>query len=191
MNNIKQYFDKQAANWDKNEHITKQRLEQLVDLLPISNDMEICDLGCGTGIISGILASKTTKKVIGIDISTNMIEIAKSKYENNPNIEFINEDFYNNKLKFDFIVIYNAYPHFLDKEKLNKVLYESLNKGGYFAILHSLSRARLTQIHGKCEDISSTLLPVNKEAEYYSNDFNLIKSNENDSSYLLIFQKKD
>lgn len=189
MNKIKQYFDNQAYNWDEKEHISKTRLNQLIDSLQISSDMEICDLGCGTGIISGILASKTSKKVIGIDISTNMIEIAKQKYINNPKIEFINADFYSNKIKFDFIVIYNAYPHFLDKEKLNKVIYSSLNPNGYFTILHSLSRERLTQIHEKCDDISSILLPVSQEAKYYLDNFKLIEAKEDDSSYLLIFQK--
>lgn len=190
MNNIEEFFDSKASGWDAKEKITKERLNQLLDLLPIKDNMKICDLGCGTGIITGLLKQRTNCKVIGIDLSSNMIKIAKEKYKDVKDIEFRKEDFYLNKEKFDFIVIYNAYPHFLDTKKLNEVLYNSLNKDGYFAILHSLSRQHLTNVHSSCNDISFNLSEVNIEASKYKDNFNIIQANEDDSSYLIICQKK-
>ena len=55
MNKIEEFFDNKASSWDSKEKITQARLNQLLDLLPITSNMKICDLGCGTGIISGLL----------------------------------------------------------------------------------------------------------------------------------------
>lgn len=43
---------------------------------------------------------------------------------------------------FDRIVIYNAYPHFIEKEKLVKKVEELLNPGGRFVVAHGACREK-------------------------------------------------
>ena len=43
---------------------------------------------------------------------------------------------------FDRIMIYNAYPHFMEKEKLVKKVEELLNPGGRFVVAHGACREK-------------------------------------------------
>lgn len=53
--------------------------------LPDLNGLEVISIGCGSGVDARWLADNGAKRVVGIDISKGLLEIAKT---NNPNIEF-------------------------------------------------------------------------------------------------------
>ena len=74
----------------------------------------VLDIGCGNGALTRDVAQKA-KKVIGIDISRQNINIAETEY-NTPNIEYIFGDAttYNFKQKFDVIIMSNVLEH-IDK----------------------------------------------------------------------------
>ena len=59
----------------------------------IENDSTVIDIGCGTGAIVFRLAKKC-KRVIGIELSSKMIQYANTQKEkgNYPNVEFIHGD---------------------------------------------------------------------------------------------------
>lgn len=86
-----------------------QHMNVVFDLLPRS-DYIILDLGCGTGVcMNGLL--KKYKKMVGVDISEEMIKVAQKRFKDYPNIEFIKSDFLNlnfDNNKFDIITICNA-----------------------------------------------------------------------------------
>lgn len=191
---VAEYFDKLAPSWDNCNHGSIEEKELFLSPLDIHIGDKILDIGCGTGIITPILASKSGSKVLAIDISSKMIEEAKRKYPDNENLEFRNIDFYELKERgFAWIICHNAYPHFLDKEAFIKKLYDSLEKGGHFAICHSLSRARLSK-HHEGEDVSSisrTLLPVEEEIIPFLPYFSIEYTKDDDSSYWIIGKKKD
>lgn len=150
MNNVEKYFDQVASNWDKHEILPLKIKEDLIELLKIKEGDDVLDVACGTGVITNILFNKSKKQVTAIDISKNMIDIAKDKYHDNiNNFNFISGDLltYNFDKKFDYVVIYNAYPHFLDVEKLIIKINDILNANGHFAILHSMSLNTLNAHH--------------------------------------------
>lgn len=95
----------------------------------------LVDLGCGTGNTSNQIESD--KKIYCVDISQNMLDIAKDKLKNN-NIIFIKndllgffDDFKNNK-QIDTIVSTYAIHHLTQKEKhiLFEKIFDFLPKGG-------------------------------------------------------------
>ncbi|MCA9337337.1 class I SAM-dependent methyltransferase [Candidatus Saccharibacteria bacterium] len=81
--------------------------------LPELNGLEVISIGCGSGVDARWLADNGAKRVVGIDISKGLLEIAKS---NNPDIEFREMDM--EKLDFpdeSFDLAYSSLAiHYID-----------------------------------------------------------------------------
>lgn len=98
---IEHTFDDVAKKYDINEYflITAQKM---VKALEYKDNLNILDLSCGTGNIAILLAKKfKTSKIIGVDLSASMIEVAqnKAKEEKLTNISFEKADV--DKLRFE------------------------------------------------------------------------------------------
>lgn len=80
---VRHLFDQFSADYDARmrEHLAYRApeiLRQLADLvLPGANDLEVLDLGCGTGLAGKTFASMV-RTIDGIDLSPAMIEKARS-----------------------------------------------------------------------------------------------------------------
>ena len=192
MNNIAEFFSNIAERWDSMETTPSQTIDALLARCDIKEGDHVLDLACGTGIITEKLINLSHRKVIALDIAPKMIEIAMSKYSRNPLAEFLVGDFLEIRLSetFDKIIVYNAYPHFLDREAFREALLRNLKPGGEFSILHSLSRAALDDHHRGIESISRFLLPVDEEASFYKNDFIILDSEEDEAHYFIRGRKK-
>ncbi len=190
---IKQFFDNIAPKWDALEIIKDDHILELFNQIGIKKGDKILDVGCGTGRVTYILHSLSETPVIGIDISSNMIDIAKEKYKDESYATFICDDFmsYDFNTKFDVIVIYNAFPHFLDVNKLSLSLKKNLNDGGKFAIVHSLGRATLQDVHSTVNTTLTRYLedPL-AESKKFEEDFNILLAKEDDNSFLIVGQKR-
>ena len=138
MNKIKAFFDNIASCWD-NAGDDMNKINALLDELNIKNGDMVLDVACGKGIITPLLNDRSHEKVLAIDLSDEMIKGAKSKYKGHKDLEFISGDFLEAGFEnqFDYIVIYNAYPHFINVEALANVAYKALKKNGHLAIVHS------------------------------------------------------
>lgn len=83
---IRNDFDRIALHdqegWDHNNHYHQFLLKQL----PIQRQIAL-DIGCGTGQFSRLL-SQHFEKVLAIDLSPNMIEVAKQRSKQFSNIDF-------------------------------------------------------------------------------------------------------
>ncbi|MDD4135938.1 MAG: class I SAM-dependent methyltransferase [Candidatus Shapirobacteria bacterium] len=100
--------------------------------LPKEKDSTVLDLGCGNGYWTKLLAKKY-KKVVGIDNSQNLIQIAKSKRQLT-NIEYklveIETGFPFNNDYFD-LVFSNMVIHYIKNiNKLAKDLYRIIKPNG-------------------------------------------------------------
>lgn len=189
---IEMFFDELAPRWDDMEIKEDKDIIPLLEEVGIKEGDKVLDVGCGTGRITSLLHSFSNAEVVAIDISSKMIEIAKDKYKDKEYARFFAGDFltYSFKEKFDVIVIYNAFPHFIDKETLKKKLYENLNDGGRFAIIHSLSRRELCDVHNNLNTKTTRkLLSPEDESGFFADMFDIIKAKEDDSSYLIIGRK--
>lgn len=189
---MEEFFDSKSASWDEGEVTSTEQRREFLSFLDIKKGEAVLDLACGTGVITPLLEEKSHSKVIGLDLSSKMIEIAKSKFNSNPNLDFKSGDFLKSDLKgFDWIIIYNAYPHFLDRVAFKKKALSALNEGGKLAILHSLSRQELATAHaGQAHPYSRDLENPLNEGNIFLPEMKILLSDEGEHSFRLILQKR-
>ncbi len=163
------FFDNLAEGWDAEQIPKDAIIEKILNNGGVEAGKDILDIACGTGTLFPFYSDRNVKSVTGIDISPEMVRIAKSKF---PETEIIcgdAEEYIFDK-KFDIIMIYNAFPHFPNPEKLIKYLADYLNDGGRITIAHSMSREEIQSRHKKraanvslelptAEDLSEMLKP--------------------------------
>ena len=191
MNIVEEFFDKHAENWDSYAQKNVQELNDLLKDVAIKKGDKVLDLACGTGVITNLLYNKTQTDLYAIDISKKMIEIAKKK-NNQPNIHFQAIDFLNYKeIDFDAIILFDAYPHFLDVIKFKNQVSKALKSGGILYIIHDCGRDELNNHHMTfAKDVSRLLLPPIEEAKQYRDNFDVIKAFENNKTYQIYLRKK-
>ena len=87
-NYIKQHFDFLAANYEgmylkmgyPDPKFCAKHVSQLVEKNKQNlNEVKVMDFACGTGLVGKYLSEKGIDKVIGIDVSPNMLEEASKK----------------------------------------------------------------------------------------------------------------
>lgn len=106
----------------------------LFSMMPNLNDKIILDLGCGFGEHCKRFVESGAKKVIGIDISEKMLEIAKQENADSK-ITYINmpmENIWQLNEKFDIVVSSLAFHYVQDFSGVVKNIYDMLNENGVF-----------------------------------------------------------
>ncbi len=191
MENIKEFFNEKAENWNKNEKATKEELRECLSIIPINKGDKVLDLACGTGIISELLFERTKCTVRAIDLSDKMIEIAKKTHDVN-NIKFECINFYDYiGDEFDAIVCFNAFPHFLDVEKFVEKAQKLIKKDGILVIMHNMGRESLDKHHDAfAKNVSRHLKSPKEEYVAFSNSFYLEDSLDSKDKYYMILRKK-
>lgn len=131
---LKTDYAKVSKVYDKNKgRIDFPRDEEIEKLLETKESITVLDLACGTGnYLLGQQQHYEGKNIrwIGIDLSPEMLDIAKSK---NLSAEFINanaESFNLEEESVDLIVCNFAFHHFENKQKCLEKIYATLKKGG-------------------------------------------------------------
>ena len=103
----------------------------------IDNNLEskvILDLGCGYGENTNFLLNRKASRVVGVDISQNMIDLA-NKFNKKDNTEYLcmdMQDIDKINLKFDLIISSLAIHYVKDYESLINKIYNLLNDNGVF-----------------------------------------------------------
>jgi len=192
-NNIKDFFDGLAPRWDEAEHTSDERILSLLERIGIKKGDVVLDVACGTGRITGLLHGLSGADGFGVDISEKMIDLAKEKYKDQKWAHFECADFceMSGDRKYDVIFLYNAYPHFLEPEKLNEALKKNLKTNGLFAIVHSMGRKQLHHHHEHVPfSVSRDLEQASVEAERFAKDFRILLAEEDDGHYLIIGKKR-
>ena len=191
-NIVEEFFDFVAPKWDEMESHSIDEKKYLLNKVNINEGDKVLDVACGTGVITGLIHSYSNTNVVGIDISNNMINIAKEKYKNDSWASFYHNDFldFDETNKYDVAIIYNAFPHFLNSELVVNKLTKILNKNGKFAILHSLSRSELEKHHEHCTNVSRVLQNPIVEAKLFEKDFDILEASETEHTFVLIGRLK-
>ena len=191
MNEIKEFFEKAALNWHNKDDISL--IKRILKEAGIKKGDKVLDVGCGKGIITPFIYEITQIPVKAIDISENMIKGAKQNYPSSCELEFECCDFYeyNEENKYDYLIFYNAYPHFLDRKALSDKANSLLKENGKLVIAHGMSRIALMAHHGGLSNhISRVLGAPNEEYEAYIERFELENWADNEEYYLMVLKKK-
>lgn len=170
-----EFFDLHAAGWDDGYKEYDPVRYSAAALSGINEKSRVLDIACGTGVMFNEYLKLKASKIVGIDLSEKMISIARKKFADKKNISLICSDFMDfNAGKFDTAVMFNAYPHFLDKKKMIRHVAELLTDGGRFTVVHDMGREHLNYHHKNMQqDLWTELLPAAEEAEQFSEWFDI------------------
>jgi ubiquinone/menaquinone biosynthesis C-methylase UbiE len=105
---------------------------------------KILDVGCGVGILASTLRKIYPKsEILGIDVSSSMVNIAKKRYGNIA--LFRNLDFLDFKGKQDLIIIFHSFTFFKLLEIVCKI--KEILKPGGACIIATNTEAPFSLIH--------------------------------------------
>lgn len=105
---------------------TELLVEKVLYLIKESNNLNILDIGTGSGAIAIAIAKNTNHKVYAIDISQDALDLAKENaILNNVDIKFIKGDIFpKENIKFDVII---SNPPYIDEDdsELEDIVYKN------------------------------------------------------------------
>ena len=164
-----EFFNGCAENWDNGIVRNEPVIQIILDNAGVEEGMDVLDVACGTGVLFPDYIKRKVNSVTGIDISPKMAQIAAKKCRDN-NITVLCGDAENMKTdkRFDCIVVYNAFPHFPNPERLIENLSSMLKPDGILTVAHSMSREMLEKHHsGRAKCISRRLADENELADVF------------------------
>lgn len=140
MSSTKQLYNRQASGWARNKPEILSDFTARPRVLELAGNLtgkHVLDLGCGEGYVSRLIRKRNAESVIGIDISANMIELARKAATSG------NEHYYcSNVLEaevyksetFDLVLAVFLFNYLTieDSGELLKRIYLTLKPGGRF-----------------------------------------------------------
>lgn len=177
MDIVAEYFNERAESWTEMEKNTKSPLQAAVAILAgVGEGARVLDLGSGLGIMMSAYKELGAARVLGVDISEKMVEIARARWADSPEIEFIVADGATLELdeRFDSVVVYNAYPHFMDRPALARTCHDLLADGGRFVVAHSMGKDVINaHHHALAEGVSIGLGTAAEESALWQSGFEI------------------
>lgn len=186
-----EFFDKCAANWDEGMIRDDKIINNILDNAKVTEGSRVLDVACGTGVLIPDYLSRNVKMITAIDISPEMIKIAKSKFHKS-NVQFMCGDVMASDIgdDYDAIIIYNAFPHFSQPEKLLELLSGKLKPGGRLTVAHGMSREKIDAHHkGEASKVSNGLMEAEKLADIFDRYINVVKIISNDNMYQVVGER--
>ena len=188
-----EYFDKRAAAWDDNP--ARNRRSQIIadficEKVPLNTQFTVLDYGCGTGVLSLILADKVAS-VCAADISDGMLtEVRKKAVAGNiKNVRAVNFDITKDQplnKKYDLVVSAMAMHHIEKPFEVITKLAGLINPGGWIAIADlceedgSFHEEGVAMHNGfRPEDIAEYLKNLKMTCLEYKNVFDIEKNSRN------------
>ncbi|NLY03585.1 MAG: bifunctional demethylmenaquinone methyltransferase/2-methoxy-6-polyprenyl-1,4-benzoquinol methylase UbiE [Campylobacter sp.] len=144
----------------------------------VNSDIAIADIACGTGDMMGLWHERAKGygtniiRLVGIDPSSGMLEVARTKY---PEFEFIESDATNSTLKsssIDAISISYGIRNVVERIKALEEFNRILKVGGYLVVLE-FTKPKKGGFASRCRDFYiSKILPkigekISKNREAY------------------------
>ncbi len=186
------FFNAQASCWDEQMIRYDDVICQILDNAQVTEGKRVLDVACGTGVLIPDYLERNVESVTAIDISTEMIKIAKNKFTQE-NVEIICGDIETAEFSdaFDSIVVYNAFPHFGEPQLLIDRLVGMLRNEGRLTIAHGMSRERINQCHaGKAKDVSLGLIDIEELEKLFPSQMEIVVKISDDKMYQIVGKKK-
>ncbi|PNQ75473.1 bifunctional demethylmenaquinone methyltransferase/2-methoxy-6-polyprenyl-1,4-benzoquinol methylase UbiE [Hanstruepera neustonica] len=145
---VTQMFDNISENYDGLNRVISFGIDvswrkKVVAIVKASNPQTVLDIATGTGDLAINLAETKAKRIVGLDISSGMLEIGKQKVlkkELENTIEMVLGDSENMPFEdnyFDAITVAFGVRNFETLEKGLTEIYRVLKPGGVFVILET------------------------------------------------------
>lgn len=184
------FFDERAGGWDAGMVRSDEKIGRILDNAKVTAGSRVLDIACGTGVLIGDYLRRNVESVTAVDISPEMVRIAREKFPQE-NVTVLCGDAAQAHFPapFDCIVIYNAFPHFPEPERLISHLAGLLAPGGTLTVAHGFSRKALDAHHAKtARSVSNGLLPVEALAGLFAKHLTVTVQISNDEMYQVVGQ---
>lgn len=189
---VAEFFDNLAEVWDIDMVKNQSKIDDILDKAEVTEGKYVLDVACGTGVLIPDYIKRKVSKCVAIDISDKMIEKAKGKFSGYKNVELLcgDAEAFDFKDEFDCIVIYNAFPHFVDRDKLFKNLLKCLRTDGRITVAHGMGREALIRHHsGSAKNVSTILPEIEEMVRLMSKYFDVDVSISTDDIYIASAKK--
>ncbi len=169
---IAAFFDRCAPWWDEDMIRNEELIAAILNNGGIREGVHVLDVACGTGVLFPDYWKRGAASVTGIDLSPEMVKIAAAKF---PQVTVLCGDVEETDFgrQFDCVMVYNAFPHFPDPEKLVETLARLVRPGGKLSVAHGMSRAALTDHHKRATAVSIDLIHERDLAAIFSRWFDV------------------
>ncbi len=152
------FFDRLAPQWDADMIRSDEIIGSILENAGVTPGVSVLDVACGTGVLFPDYFSRGIKDLTAIDISPEMVRLCREKFPQTTVVCGDVEEFDFGR-RFDRIMIYNAFPHFPEPERLIQRLSGLLNPGGTLTVAHGMSRAQIDHHHeGPASKVSMGLM---------------------------------
>ena len=182
-----EFFDRLAPTWDAGMVRNEPVIAKILDLAGVAPGAAALDVATGTGVLIPDYLSRGVEHVTAVDISPRMVEIAQGKFAGDDRVTILCADAQEAAFGvFDCILIYNAFPHFSDPEKLFETLSRQLRPGGRLTVAHGMSRERINDHHrGGASHVSYGLMLAEELSALMSLFVTVDRVLSDDSMYLV------
>lgn len=186
---VVKFFDRYAPQWDADMIRDDAIIGKILDLGNVTAGVDVLDVACGTGVLFPDYMARNVASLTGIDISPEMVKITREKF---PQVEVLCADVEEAQFgkKFDCIMVYNAFPHFPDPDRLIQVLSDLLKPGGTLTVAHGMSRAQIDHHHeGAASKVSVGLMHEDQLAEIFGKFLQVTAKVSDDHMYAVCGKK--
>ncbi len=186
-----EFFDRLAPGWDAELIRNDEVINIILDNAGVSEGKNVLDVACGTGVLIPDYLKRNVASVTGIDISPKMAGIAKAKFPQ-PQVTILcgdveTADFDN---QFDCIMVYNAFPHFPDPERLIRTLAGLLKPGGTLTVAHGMSREKIdAHHHSTAHHVSNGLMSAEALSEIFKKYMTVTTAHSDERMYQVTGKK--
>ena len=192
-NDVIRFFDSCAHDWDGEMIRSDEIIRLILANAQINSGVKVLDVACGTGVLIPDYLKIGVASVTGVDISPEMIKIARQKFPLE-NVRFICGDVEAEDVGsgYDAVMVYNAFPHFPQPERLIEHLSGLLKPGGTLTVAHGMSREKIDHHHkGSAHKVSNGLMEADKLAEIFKKHLEVTVIVSNDNMYQVTGKRAD
>ena len=183
------FFDRMAPQWDADMIRNDDIIGKILDAAQVTAGADVLDVACGTGVLFPDYLARDVRTLTAVDISPEMVKIAREKF---PRVQVYCADVEEVDLgkKFDCVVVYNAFPHFPNPERLIAVLSDMLKPGGTLTVAHGMSRAEIDHHHeGSASTVSVGLMHEDELATIFAKYLQVTVKISNERMYVVCGKK--
>ena len=188
---VVEFFDRLAPGWDAEMVRSDEIIRTILDNAGVTAGKNVLDVACGTGVLIPDYLERNVASVTGIDISPKMAEIARSKFPQE-SVTILCGDVETAAFdrQFDCVVVYNAFPHFPDPERLIRTLARLLVPGGALTVAHGMSREKIdAHHHGTASHVSNGLMPADDLAVIFGKHLTVTTVISDERMYQVVGKK--
>ena len=172
------------------EYMDKWDGQQFIDLLQLTKEKSVLEIGVGTGRLA-VRVAPECREIFGIDLSPKTAERTKENLKKQTNVTLVCGDFMSYEFGRKFDVIYSSltFMHIRDKQAAINKVRSLLNIGGRFVL--SIDKNQSDAIDYGTRKIK--IYPDNKEdiVKYITQSgMNLMKVFETDFAFVFIAEMK-